>query len=174
MPLIGHFVLFITYAYTIDSTYFPLGAGIIIAIMILTTVVQPYKTMFAHYTKIDVAFWGLLAFFYCMVEFGNYSSSKTKPQIPMGNIFRLSAPIIPLIYMTCLTIYWIVFRMKKIKEFIRRVRAWRRGYRQLEDVLEPELPHRIDHPEHYQRENPREPVRDNGPQDYSLRDNDTY
>ena len=175
VPLIGRFVRLIMYAYTIDSNYFPLGAGIIIAIMILTTVVQPYKTMFAHYTKIDVAFWGLLAFFYCMVESGNYSSSKTKFQILMGNIFRFSAPIIPLIYMTCLTIYWIVFRMKKIKEFIRRVRAWRRGYRQLEDVLQqPELPHRIDHPEHYQRENPREPVRDNGPQDYSLRDNDTY
>lgn len=168
VPLIGRFVLFITYAYTIDSIYFPMGAGIIIIIMIFTTAVQPYKNMFAHYTKIDVAFWGLLAFFYCMVETGNYSSSKTKTQILMGNIFRFTAPIIPLIYMTGITIYWIVFRMKKIKEFIRRVQAWRRDYQQLEDA---ELPHRIPHPEIYQ--NLQEPESNNSPQDYSQ-DNDTY
>ena len=74
VPLIGRFALLIAYSSTLDSTLTALAPCIVI---ILTVTVQPYKTTFAHYSKIDVFFWGCVVIFYSLAQGADFDFLKS-------------------------------------------------------------------------------------------------
>ncbi len=64
VPFIGRYLLLLTYAFILESTFLPLAISIIIFIMMTTILVLPYKKQHATHTKMDIVFWGLLAIFF--------------------------------------------------------------------------------------------------------------
>ena len=133
---IGRIVLLLTYSMTLDKHVYPYLTIVIVSIIVIMTIVQPYKTHLSKYAKLDITFWGFLAVFYAVFE-----------SIDIQAVGTLIAGVLPLLYMICISAYWILSRMRKIKQFVHQVQARRRGYLNIEETL----PDRLVNPEHYQR-----------------------
>ena len=105
--------LFIVYSVTKNALFFPLASLIIvIAYVILLCNLQPYKSSVSHYLKIDVTFYLLLALYYAALS-GCETASLKQYNFVLGmfGVVCLFA-FIPLLYMSCLAIYWIFSRKK--------------------------------------------------------------
>ena len=166
VPLIGRFVLLIIYMFTLETSCFaPLAITTMVIIMVLTAIIQPYKKQFAYCSKIDILFWGILAAFFGIRESYNYLTFKLTIQEKVTQFLLYVTAIIPLLYMICVTAYWILSRMRKMKMLSNRIRAWRiqRSYVNIETDFEASLPDRVINPENYQgiEENLQDPVCDN-------------
>ena len=150
VPLIGRFALLLAYSLTLDSTLTALAACIAMIIIILTVTVQPYKTTFAHYSKIDVFFWGCMVIFYSLAQSVDFDSLKSATEIKCLRILAMLVAIIPLLYMICVTAYWLLKRRAESVKLISRIKAWRRGYVNIETDSEAVLPDRMVNPDNYQ------------------------
>ena len=147
VPLFGRWLLLLTWAVTIDDSTFPLLIAIIICIIVLTANIQPYKSHLTKYNKIDIRFWGFLALFYAFEDAATYSSLKSTIFTKVVNVLPVIAGIIPLIYMICITAYYLLTSMRRAKTLVTRFKAWKRGYQNM-DFLET-LPHRVVSPNNY-------------------------
>ena len=154
VPLVGRVSLTLTYAMILDGNYSSFIVLIIIIIIVLTAAIQPYKKHLSKYAKIDITFWAFLAAFYTIGETTNFSSLKSILVLKISKALRVVVAIIPLVYMTCLTVYWILSRMRTMNTLISRIRAWRQGYMNTDNGLEEDLPDRVDNPDRYRLHNP--------------------
>ena len=154
---IGRIVLLLTYSMTLDKHVYPYLTIVIVSIIVIMTIVQPYKTHLSKYAKLDITFWGFLAVFYAAIE------SRGPNHIQAAG--TLIAGVLPLLYMFCISAYWILSRMRKIKDFICQIQARRRGYLNIEETL----PDRLVNPEHYQERDLQ-----GLPNDVTRHSNDTY
>ena len=125
--------------------YFPFAALVLILVLIVFVNVQPYKTRNAHYNKIDITFYCLLAFFYTSLESANIASIKAFSFTNASYILAVLIAITPLLYMACLSIHWMFSRRKWGKTLVNYLKAWRRGY----SIIQDSLPDRIEHPRRY-------------------------
>ena len=150
VPLIGRYALLLVYTIMLDATFVPFAIIIIIAVMILTVLIQPYNKYNTHHIKVDIVFWGLLGIFFSIDEGNLYESLKSVVLVKTSQILRIILIAIPLIYLVCVTAYWILSRVKKVKTLVSRIKAWRRGYVNLETDFEATLPDRMVNPESYQ------------------------
>ena len=162
VPLIGRIVLISIVSLTLDGSALPYLIITILGVMVAMTIIQPYKTQFSKYAKLDITFWGMLAAF-CAATQG--AQDGTRQQRKIGSIFRIIVGVLPLLYMIGISVYWILSRMRKIKHFIRQIQARRRGYLNIEETL----PDRLVNPEHYQERDLQEL-----PNDITRHSNDTY
>ena len=170
VPLIGRFSVFFTYVLTLDiSTSAAPAITIVVFMIVLMALLQPYKNRFARYTKIDIFFWGLLAILFCILQ-GNFS--KWLPLSILSNFLIPIVLIFTALLMACLSVYWILSRMQIVKKLISQIKAWRKGYMNIETDPEEVLPDRVANPGNYmyEEQNLQDPVTD----DRSDRDNDTY
>ena len=162
VPLIGRIVFLFVYSTTLDLSVLPYLIIVVLGIMAITTIIQPYKTHLSKHTKLDIIFWGFLAAF-CVInqdlDYGTHSQRN------IASIVRLIVGVFPLFYMIGISLYWILSRMKKIKHLIRQIQARRRGYLNIEEAL----PDRLVNPEHYQERDFQEL-----PNDITRHSNDTY
>ncbi len=139
------YVNIILYSAILDSGYFTFGTMLIISLIILTALVQPYKN--ATHTKMTIFLMGIVGLILCLEKATNHPSLRPKTEYRASTILRYVVTLIPLSYMICMTINWI------LKKVITRARAWRRGYENIENNYEETLPDRIVNPENYQDEN---------------------
>ena len=146
VPLIGGILFLVIYSITLGKSAFPYLIMTISSIMVVTMIVQPYKVHLSKYAKLDITFWGNLAAF-CATNITTALGSHKQRII--GSIFRIIFGVLPLLYMIGISVYWILSRMRKIKHFIRRIQARRRGYLNIA-TDEETLPDRLVNPEHYQ------------------------
>ena len=144
--LLVRIILFIVFSFTLGSLYFPLAVLIIVLIIILICNIQPHKTAVAHYTKIDITFYCLLGLYYTAATASGLASIKARFFTNGCYVVALLIGIIPLIYMTCLSLHWIFTRRRWGRTLINRLRAWKRGYHSIDD-----LPDRILHPDNYEQ-----------------------
>ena len=131
-------VLLLIYSVTQDEGVFSNFIIATLSIIVIMTIVQPYKTHLSKFAKLDITFWAFLATFYAVNESRNHNIVETAGAIIAGTI--------PLLYMIGISVYWMLSRMRKIKHFIRQIQARRRGYLNIEETL----PDRLVNPEHYQ------------------------
>ena len=153
MPLVGIISLTLIYAMTLDGNANSYAVLITVILIVLTATIQPYKTHLSKYAKIDIIFWAFLAAIYSMGNATDFPSLKSTVFLRVSNVLRVVAAIIPLIYMTCLTVYWMLSRMRKMNTLISRIRAWRQGYMNTDNGLEEDLPDRIENPDRYRLHN---------------------
>ncbi|XP_064396103.1 uncharacterized protein LOC135343081 [Halichondria panicea] len=150
-----HYILryssIIVYSAILDSGSMVMGLVLIISLLVLTALVQPYKN--ANRTKTDILFLGTIGVFYCFTEAVEHPSLRPETEYHVSTVLRNVFAVIPILYMLCLITNWIMKRMRKVKMFITRVRAWRRGYENIEENVEETLPDRIVNPENYQDKN---------------------
>ena len=136
---------FLLFMGTRGSAFFVFSILGLLLLLLLLLAVQPFKKKVAHYTKINALF--LLFVIFQMSSLASYDIARIKEEwlitwfIVLCGIFG----VIPLLYISCIGIHWLVSRRKWSKEFIQRVRAWRQGYNwwELEEELENSLPDRI-------------------------------
>ena len=145
----------LVYMGTLGSTYFDVSVLLLTMFVLLLVTVQPFKKEVAHYTKVNTAFLTCLILLYGSIAGMNIASVKAVKMQVIFYIFAIICAIIPLLYMSCIGIHWLVSRRKWSKEFIQRVRAWRQGYNwwELEEDLENSLPDRIINPGQYHEGN---------------------
>ena len=143
VPLIGRIVLLFIYSITLDGNALPYWIITILGMMVAMTIIQPYKTQFSKHAKLDITFWGMLAALCAATQGAQYGSRQ---QRRICSVIRNIALVLPLLYMIGISVYWILSRMRKIKDFIRQIQARRRGYLNIEETL----PDRLVNPEHYQ------------------------
>ena len=142
-----------------DSSFFPWATVIIFIALLLLVIIQPYKASVAHYTKIDAFFIGTLVIFFTLVDGKNLAGLIHQSIRGVSEIIRNLSALIPLIYMVCITIYWIFTRMKIGTGFtISCLKSRFHGYNRIESDCENDMPDRLTHPEHYTRNNLNSPV----------------
>ena len=159
VPLLGRVAAHTAYALTLDNTITLLTACIALVVITLTVAVQPYKIQFSNYLKIDVFFWVCLATFFTIAQSIDFSYLKPAVEVKLLNISEIFVVIIPLFYMFCVTAYWMLKRINRAFNLISRIKAWRRGYVNIENDFESSLPDRVINPLHYQERSIQGPSR---------------
>ena len=167
LPLIGRIGLLATYATNLDDIALPYLVMGIVFIIVLTVIIQPYKSELSKYTKIDIIFWAFLASFLGLDEAVSDPNLKPVTLVRVTTVIRVVVAVIPFLCMCYVAGYWIFTRMRKMKTFITRVKAWRRGYMNMENDFEASLPDRIVNPENYEGEKLHDPIS-------SLTENGSY
>ena len=173
LPLVVRIPAFCLSAIMMDSSFFPWATNVIFIALLLLVIIQPYKASVAHYTKIDVFFIGTLIIFFTLVDSKNLAGLIHQSIRGVSVVLQTLSAVVPLIYMVCITIYWIFTRMKKGTGFTLRRLIYRfHGYNRIESDIENEMPDRLVHPEHYTQNNLNSPLANTFPS--STREGDTY
>ena len=146
IDILSRFVLFLVYMVTLGSLYFSLAVLFILLIIILLSQIQPHKSAVSHYTKIDLTFYTLLALYYTCLSAANIASVKTWWYTKGCFLLSVFIAFIPLIYISCLCMYWIFTRRRFGQTLVNRIKVWWTGYDFLDDT---QLPHRLLNPEQY-------------------------
>ena len=150
VPLIGRIAAHIAYALTLDNTTTALAACIALVIIFLTVAVQPYKIQFSRYSNLDIFFWVCLAIFYTLAQSADFGSLKPAAEVKYLDILALLFAIIPFIYILCVTTYWLLQTIAKSLNLVSRIKAWRKGYVNIEADFEAGLPDRLTNPDQYE------------------------
>ena len=135
---------------------------------------QPHKK--AVHDKTDATFVFLLALFFSAISGICIQGIKTLPGVMFSfwHVVVGTLAIVPLIYMTCVTLYWICSRMRQGRQCFSRVRAWRRGYNNINSDMEDSLPHRVHNPDQYPVGSLQDPVDDSHDSDSDRENSLSY
>ena len=155
MPLLVRAVLLLVYAVVSDIN---LQIAIITGIIILTAALQPYKIHSLKLAKFDITFWGFLVITFSFESSSLFSSYKFVAYEKLINGLRIIAYLIPLLYMFFIASYLVLSGMKKMKLFISQLKAWSRGYLNIESDFVEGLPDRVMNPEQYCQEHLENPI----------------
>lgn len=129
----------------ISFLYFTFASLAIVLVVIIFVNVLPYKKVVAHYNKIDVTFYCLIALFYTSLESTNITSIKAFQYVSICYVIAILTALTPLVYMIILSIYWIFLKKKWCATLVKRLRAWRHGYQSMDELLAD----RLVHPDNY-------------------------
>ena len=148
--LIVRILLFIVYGITLGTIFFAFAAAIFLLFTLLVITVQPHKNAYSHYTKIDATFLLLLVIM-CTVFLGiNIATIKGHRHIETCFILAVIFGIVPFIYFAGVLFYTIHSQKKWDVQIISHYRAWRYGYRVIDDPDDDSsLPHRLIDPSTY-------------------------
>ena len=148
--LIVRILLFIVFAITLGTIYFAFAAAIFLLFTLLVITIQPHKNEFSHYTKIDATFMLLLVIM-CTIFLGiNIATVKGHRHIETCFILAIIFGIVPFIYFAGVLYYTIHIQKKWDTKIISHYRAWRRGYRVIDDSGDDDsLPDRLMNPTSY-------------------------
>ncbi len=158
VPYISRYLLLLTYAFILESAFLPIATAIIIFTMMTTILILPYKKQHATRIKMDIAFWGILAIFFCADESTMFDSQKPPDLLLASQILMIVVLLIPMLYFVCITTYLMLSRICKVRMVVNRIRAWRRGYTSIEE-LDSFEPHRLINPELYNEESLQNTIR---------------
>ena len=147
----------IIYSLTLESTYFQCSTITLLLLVMLMVIVQPFKPAVAHYTKLNVTFLLLLALYYTAISGMDVASIKAtrffKPYILSVGVIGS----IPIIYIPCVIIQWIIAKRKWSRNLVSKFKAWRQGYDwygiESDQDMEESLPDRIVNPNQYHEGN---------------------
>ena len=133
--------LFIIFAFVHTSIYFAFGAILLLVVVLLIINVQPFKAPVAHYSKINATFFILLSLLYltlCGFELANIKVHQ------LENFFYVITAIfmiVPLAYTVIIVTYWIFTHRRFGLKLANRIRAWKNGYRGLDNDTDDLIEH---------------------------------
>ena len=119
-------ILFVLPIFITGALYFPVGSIILTLFALLLVIVQPFKAKFSHYSSINATYALFIALFYAAMT-----------EIALSNhawIFltiSFTIVLLPLLYVSLITLKWIIRHRKFGFEVFRRWQATRHGYEQL-------------------------------------------
>ena len=120
-------ILFIA---SILTSYFPIGSIVLTLFALSLIVVQPFKTKFSHYSTINAIYLLFLALWYAAMT-GTYFSSTKYSSAYQWIYLAISIAFLPLLYVSLVTLKWIIHHRKFGLEVFRRLLAARHGYEKL-------------------------------------------
>ena len=146
--LIIRLLLCIVFAVTRNVIFYSLTTCVLIGVVMLIAIVQPYKLEFATYSLV---FFLALTMWYSTAVFYSTATAKAYDLVDLSVIASLLVGALPLFYLVVITLYWIAsFRgfgerlVQCSKSWIRRVCMKAPGAR-----MEESLPDRLINPCHY-------------------------
>lgn len=125
--LLFRILLLSVFSFTLNSLFFPLSIIILLLVLMVVINVRPNKARVAHYNKINVTFISFLALYYTALNAADIATIKSHYFINGSYILASLVGITPLIYISCISVYWIVSRRRWGIEFVGRVRQWLSG-----------------------------------------------
>ena len=126
-------LLFLIYAFVRTAAYFIFAAISILLIIILIANVQPFKQPLAHYSKINITFFTLLALFSVTICGVNIANIKVYQLSTLFYFIIGVFMVLPLVYAVVLVAYQIFYHRQFGLKLASRIRTWRNGYRGLDD-----------------------------------------
>ena len=135
-----------------NAIFYPSASAVTALVTILIAVVQPYKKTHANYQRIEIIFWGFIACFYSLIAARNIADliNEKRPFLVI-NILIYIIGIIPIVYISCITAYWIVTRARLLRRWKQMTVRMRRGsYQRIGDEGEDSLPDRVSNPTAYE------------------------
>ena len=150
--LITRFTLFVVYAFTVDVLFYAVGQFLLIVFAMLIAIIQPYKAEFAVYNKVDTVLILLLALWYCTVLCVELTSLKDHRYEYSSFLASVVVAVLPLFYITAISLHWMRSRTKIGRNVIRKIRGWvqHQPSLQLQGTNDEDtLPHRLSNPEQY-------------------------
>ena len=139
-------------ALTVDVLFYAVGLFMLIVFAILIAIIQPYKAGFAIYNIVDTVFVLILALWYRAVLCLNLASLKDYRYTTTSKVAMAVVAVLPLFYITAITLHWVCSRTMIGRNLIRKIRGWvqHQPLQQLQDVNGDDfLPHRLSNPEQY-------------------------
>ena len=122
--LTTRFSLFVVYAFTVDVLFYAVGQFLLIVFAMLIAIIQPYKAQFAVYNKVDTVLILLLALWYCTVLCVELTSLKDHRYQYSSFLASVVVAVLPLFYITAITLHWMRSRTKIGRNMIRKIRSW--------------------------------------------------
>ena len=157
VPLLVCYTFMILNNCTQDGTFYPVGSAITAVVVILIVFIQPYKRIYSNYQKVEIIFWGFIACFYSLIAASNFATAqKSTNTITITKVLLYVTGMIPLVYISCVTVYWIATRarlLRRCKQYFAG-RILRGSYQEIGTEREDTLPDRISNPTAYEN-NPR-------------------
>ena len=96
----------------VSFLYFQIVVLVLIFVVIVFVNVQPYKVRNSYNNKIDVTFYSLLALLYASLQFAYIESIKATTLTDASFTFAGLVAITPLVYISCLSIHWMLSRTR--------------------------------------------------------------
>ena len=128
---IVRYLVFIISIFVTGSSYFPIGSIILTLFGFSLVILQPFKAKFSHFSTINAIYMLFLALFYSSMTGVELSSTKYFNFTQVFYSISLISGILPLLYVSLITLKWIIRHRKFGFEVFRRLQATRHGYEQL-------------------------------------------
>ena len=129
---ITRLILLLVGGCTLNATYFPIAAVVLVPIAILFIAVQPHKTNMRSFTAINATLVILLAVSYAG-QIGSIESRAKSPQtFKLYCLIAVISGTLPFLYISVIILHWIYSHGKSHSEIVQRFHAWRCGYEPLE------------------------------------------
>ena len=126
------FVLMAIYAYSLNLLYFPYAAMVLVITAKIAIVADPFKAHLSHLSSIMAIFILFIAAFYASAIGTDIAARKREfVIILMLQSLMVLMAVLPLLYISALILYWIFSHRKFGLDFIRGMKAKRRGYKDL-------------------------------------------
>ena len=111
----------VTFILTLSSMYFVYAIIIIVLATILLLNFHPYKECVSHYTVIDALFLILLSILYTSFLGVNVAELQGRKYKFPFLVLSVLTTIIPVIYISAITLHWIYSRKKWSKQLLRNI-----------------------------------------------------
>ena len=121
-------VLFIASIFATGSSFFPIGSMILILMAFSLVAIQPFKAKFSHYSTINTIYIVLLALVCASMTGIELAGSKYYDCTRLFQAISYISGILPLLYVSLITLKWIIRHRKFGFEVFRRWQARRHGY----------------------------------------------
>jgi len=149
--IICRIVLFLIYAFTLTTMIYGVAALVFMGLAMAIVIMQPYKDQFSRYNTVDSVLILVLALGCATVVFSDLASLKAQKWITFTLILGIAEGIVPLFYITFVTLHWVCTRKELGQRVNIKIHCWiRKNPRQLVPAdLEESLLDRLINPAEY-------------------------
>ena len=152
--LLARILLFILFALSQTTLFYGAALFVIIPLVMTIVIVQPYKPRFSTYNAVDSVLVLLLALWCATIVCINIANLKASKWSKIFASLSYILGILPLFYISFVTLHWMCSRREFGQRMIGRVRGWiARNHRQIVATgSEESLPDRLINPEEYEED----------------------
>ena len=152
VPLLVCYTFILINNSTQDGTFYPIGSAVVALVIVLTVVIQPYKKIYVGYQNIEIIFWSFISGFYSLIAANNAAKVEHVRNTTTSTLILIYVTgLIPLVYISCVTVYWIITHSRLLRRCQRiRTRMRRGSYQEIGAETRDSLPDRLNCPIAYE------------------------
>jgi len=148
--LIVRITLLIAYAATQTGLFCAVGLLILIALVALLSIVQPYRADLAVYNNVDIVLILMMVAWYGSLLCTIMAIQTVYIYFKVSLAVSFILAILPHVYLSYIVLQWLFSRMKAQQKLCQMFRTWKRS-NQMPLLSDSDLPDRIINPDNYNR-----------------------
>ena len=151
--LIVRVLLYIIFALSPRILFYGEALFVFITLAVMTAIMKPYKPQFVMYNGVNSVLVLLLALWCATFVCINIAAMKAWRCLILSVVLSFILAVLPLFYISFVTLHWMCYQWKFAQRMIRKVRGWsRRNAGQLTVVVEESLPDQPINPAEYEED----------------------